>query len=177
MSSYEKYDYASLFKGLVALYNPSTIVEFGILDGYSLSAFRDAAPVGCEIKAFDIFDEFPYNHAKFEDLRIKFGNIVRYGNFYETYKNLKDQSIDLLHIDIANDGDVYEFFFRSYARKLTPNGLAILEGGSLERDRYDWMLKYNKAPIVPVIDKYRCDFNIFVVPMFPSITLVSHKRT
>ena len=36
------------------------IVEFGILDGYSLGRF---AKFGAEVHAYDIFDEFNGNHA------------------------------------------------------------------------------------------------------------------
>ena len=43
----------------------------------------------------------------------------------------------------------------------------ILEGGSEERDNINWMIKYNKTKIQPIIKKN----NIKVIGSFPSITL------
>ena len=90
---------------------------------------------------------------------------IEYGDFYKLHDTLKE--IDILHIDIANNGDVYEFAINNYLPKLSKNGVIILEGGSEERDNVEWMIKYNKPKIQPIVKKY----NMKVIGTFPSITL------
>ena len=44
----------------------------------------------------------------------------------------------------------------------------IMEGGSEQRDNVEWMIKYNKPQIQPVIKKY----GLNVIGTFPSITII-----
>jgi predicted O-methyltransferase YrrM len=179
-SSYLTNHYGDLVRSLVRIYDPKKIVEFGILDGFSLRCILSAVHVaGDETKrdilAYDIFEDFPYHHAKHDTLREEFGEIIQYGDYYKKYEELEDESIDFLHIDIANTGLVYNFFFRTYIHKLSKRGIALLEGGSRARDSHDWMLKFEKPPMAPVLDKYKDIYNIFVLEPFPSVTLVSWR--
>ena len=48
----------------------------------------------------------------------------------------------------------------------------IMEGGSEERDNVEWMIKYNKPKITPVLQKYSNSVKIEVLEDFPSITLI-----
>ena len=48
----------------------------------------------------------------------------------------------------------------------------ILEGGSEERDNVEWMNKYNKPKIQPVLKKYDNDVIITVLNDYPSLTLI-----
>ena len=79
-------------------------------------------------------------------------------------------SIDILHIDIANTGDTYEFAIQNYLPKV--RGVMVLEGGSEERDNIEWMVKYDKPKIQPVLKKYNNDVIITVLEDFPSLTLI-----
>ena len=56
--------------------------------------------------------------------------------------------------------------------KLTKNGVIIMEGGSSERDNIEWMIKYNKPKILPVINKYKSQYDIKTIGNIPSITLI-----
>ena len=49
----------------------------------------------------------------------------------------------------------------------------ILEGGSLSRDSVEWMVKYQKPMIQPVLQKYSNSVRIEVIEDYPSITLIS----
>ena len=52
------------------------------------------------------------------------------------------------------------------------NKVLLLEGGSVERDNVDWMIRYNKKPInsyIKSIDKY---FEIEIINKFPSLTII-----
>ena len=63
-SSYSKpIDYGTLFEGLVTVLRPKTILEIGILDGFSLARFAEASDSETEIRAYDIFEELNGNHA------------------------------------------------------------------------------------------------------------------
>ena len=48
----------------------------------------------------------------------------------------------------------------------------VLECGSEERDNIEWMVKYGKPKIQPVLKKYNNDVIITVLEDFPSLTLI-----
>ena len=176
-SSYNNFlNYGDLLKSIIFLKNPKSILEIGILDGYSLKIFGDNSNKDTKIEAYDIFDDFNGNHGNKEQLIDKFkehNNItIQYGDFYELH-NSKDM-YDIIHIDIANNGDVYEFSIEHYLPKLNTNGLLILEGGSEQRDNVEWMIKYNKSKIQPILEKYNDTLDIKIIGTFPSITLIKN---
>ena len=90
---------------------------------------------------------------------------------YELHKNI-NTPVDMIHIDIANNGDTYEDAIKHYLPKLSPTGIMILEGGSAQRDEVEWMVKYNKPQIYPILQKYSQIYNIKTIGSFPSITLI-----
>lgn len=172
-SSYKNsLDYSDIFKTICFIHNPKQIVEVGILDGYSLKAMAETLPEA-NIRAFDIFEEFNGNGSK-RDIIDKFkdySNVtIDYGDFYKL--SFEDHSIDLLHVDIANNGDVYEFVFENYIKYLKPGGIILLEGGSEERDQVAWMNNYNKPKIHPVLEKYQKQYRMYNLDKFPSLTIV-----
>ena len=57
-SSYKKNNYDKVFQSICFSLNPKRIVEFGILEGYSLDCFIEYAK-DASIEANDLFDEFP----------------------------------------------------------------------------------------------------------------------
>lgn len=176
-SSYSKnsISYEELFKTISWLIKPSKIIEFGILNGYSLKAMVKSNPLTTVIDAYDIFERFNGNAAKREiiDEFKPYSNVtVAEGDFYEQYKYIPDNSVDIIHIDIANDGSVYEFAFQHYIQKLTKNGIILMEGGSEERDQVEWMKKYNKVPITSVLSKYKNIYDIITIQTFPSLTII-----
>lgn len=173
-------DYGTLLSVVTFLNNPKKIVEFGILEGYSLTKFAESSMSNCIIEAYDIFDEFNGHHANKETVFDKFINYpnikIYYGDFYKKFAELENNSIDILHIDIANNGDIYDFVFLNYMSKLTEHGIVILEGGSVERDNVEWMDKYSKPKILPILEKYAVTFEIKTFGTFPSITVVYKKK-
>lgn len=175
ISSYLNRDltYGDLISCVTFLKKPKKIVEFGILDGYSLFNFINNSDEETIIEAYDIFESFNGNSSdreiikKFQDNK----NVrIKYGDFYQKYKDFNNESIDILHIDIANDGNVYEFAVKNYLEKINKNGIIILEGGSEKRDKVNWMEKYNKKSIVSFLNSLNMNFKIF--GEFPSITII-----
>lgn len=174
-------DYGHLIEAVTMSINPKKIVEIGILDGFSLTHFINSTNEAyTNISAYDIFDKFNGNHANESELKERFKSYenveINYGDFYELHKNMANNSIDIIHIDIANNGEVYEYAIQHYLPKLSSSGIMILEGGSKERDEVDWMNKYNKPKIYPIIEKYSKNYNIKSFGNKPSLTLISHTR-
>lgn len=179
-SSYNnKINFGDIISAITFLKKPKTIVECGILEGYSLDKFIWNSDTDTQIHAYDIFDKFNGNHA-IKDKIIKqfnkYDNVnINYGDFYDVYEKYEDKSIDILHIDIANNGDVYEFMFQNYVDKLKDDGIILMEGGSFQRDYIEWMIKYNKPQINPVLNKYSDKFYIKTIGEIPSITIIKKK--
>ena len=96
---------------------------------------------------------------------------IKYGDFYKVINNYPDNSIDILHIDIVNNGNTYEFMFQNCINKITNDGFIIMEGGSEYRDNIQWMIKYKKEKIQPIIKKYKNIYNIKTFGIFPSIII------
>jgi hypothetical protein len=130
----------------------------------------------CKIEAYDLFDDFPYNAAVYKDIAEKFPTVnVEKADFYKSVNKFDDSSIDIMHVDIANNGDTYRFSFENYIDKLSEKGIMLLEGGSEERDNVEWMVKYNKPKIKPVLEEYKDKYDIITIDKFPSMTIVRKK--
>lgn len=171
--------YSHMFQTLVASVNPKRVVEFGILKGYSLQCFADFCADECKIDAYDIFEKFNGNGANKNEICNMFSksNNINIGelDFYIGWKNYMDKSIDILHIDIANNGDVYRFVIDKYLQKISDNGVIILEGGSEERDNVEWMTKYNKPSINDYLTELsvnRKDLIVSTINVYPSMTII-----
>lgn len=176
-SSYKNTElaYDSIFKTILFSLQPKNIIEFGILDGYSLDVLIKHSPNTAKIIAYDIFEQFNGNHANYDNIRAKYAEKIQYGNFYTKFKEIPEDSLDLIHIDIANDGSVYEFAVSNYMSKLNRNGVLILEGGSTTRDEIQWMNRFNKPKIVPVLNRLKDQYTVLIIGNLPSICLIRKK--
>ena len=172
-SSYKENNYDKVFQSICFTLTPQKIVEFGILEGYSLDCFVKHGKDSL-IEANDLFDEFPYNAADYNFVTNKYQknhNVSIYKrDFYKSVDLYDNNSIDILHIDIANNGDTFDFAIQNYLPKV--RGVMIMEGGSEERDNIEWMIKYDKPKIRPILQKYSSSVTIEVLEDFPSITLI-----
>ena len=166
-------NYGDLLESISFTKKPNNILEIGILDGYSITSFLNGYKA-TKIDAYDLSDDFNGNHSNKDYIIDKFKNdnvSINYGDFY----NLKiSKKYDLIHIDIANNGEVYEFAIKNYLPKLNKNGILILEGGSEERDNISWLIKYNKPKIRNVIEKYSSVYKIKTYGNIPSVTIIQY---
>lgn len=171
-SSYKLNNYENEFIKLCKKYNPKSILEIGILDGYSLSSFTKFCSKDVKITAIDLFEDYEFHSNKelfIKNSFKKYENVkILKKNYYSFYKGMKNY--DLIHIDISNDGDILEFAINNYLDKT--NKVMLFEGGSVERDNVEWMLKYKKKPINPVIFKYSKVLKIKTINKFPSLTII-----
>lgn len=178
-SSYIESDikYGDVIELITFMIQPEIIVEFGILEGYSLTHFAKSAP-HAKIFAYDIFEKFNGNCANIsvqEEFRNNSNVTIEEGDFYQKHTQFQNDSIDILHIDIANDGYTYEYAIENYWKCIKKGGCMILEGGSLERDNVYWMKQYHKKPICDIIYNLSSSYKIHTIEKFPSMTIIYKK--
>lgn len=175
-SSYNINKFNTVFEAICKKYEPKSILEVGILEGYSLSAFANSSSKSTKIVAIDLFEKYKFKNSNFELITNKFKenkNItIKHGDFYEYYKN--GNKFDLIHIDISNDANVFKFSLQNYF-PLT-NKVLILEGGSIERDNIEWMTKYNKPKINNYLESIKHKYNFEILEKFPSLTIFYKKN-
>ena len=180
-SSYKDHGYGYFFYALTRVLKPKLCVEIGVLQGFSLftvaSALRDNG--GGMVIGFDLFEDYPYHHENYlavleriKTLRLENWSEANRLDALEVHK--KFRKVDLLHVDISNNGDTYFDIFEQWANKV--NKVMLFEGGSVERDKVEWMIKYKKPPITKALDeiriKYPC-WSITVFNPYPSLTVAT----
>lgn len=148
-SSYAKNNVGETIYNIVRKLKPERVVEFGSLYGYSTiciaQALRDNG-YG-HLFSYDLYEKYEYNSADLDVLRsnINFYDLdewvtLDYGDFFDFCDGTT--SFDLAHIDVSNTGDTVQRLHSAY-----PLSSVIFEGGSVERDQCEWMVKYKSKPI------------------------------
>lgn len=188
-SSYTINNYGSVFRALILAHQPNTVVECGVLDGYSTMCIAHALKFNKEKKgihseffAYDLWDGYNYNHGDYDkvdnmlkknDLDVK---LIRQDAFLASYDH-DDFEVDFLHMDISNDGDVLLETLKEWGSKITTDGIIAFEGGTEERDK-GWIKKYNKKPINPELinnpEVYE-NWDVQIFSLFPGLTLLWKK--
>lgn len=197
-SSYLTNNFGELLENYVKVWQPANAVELGVLDGYSTLHIARAIKWlftwrGYQVPfdAYDLFEEYEFKHGREEEVRqvlseagvADFVNL-RKGNAYGVHVNYPDmqpdavRGIEFMHIDISNTGDVIRDIMELWHPKIGQRGIVCIEGGSAERDRVEWMTKYNKPGIRheietnPIINKY---YFYGTYEKFPSMTVLLKK--
>lgn len=175
-SSYAENGIGRTFASLVFTYKPKTVVEFGVLNGYSTlwfgKAMKELDHRGIVI-GYDLWEKYEHKKGCLAEVaqRIEEAGLehqVRLGeaDIFEWAKN--PEPFDILHVDISNDGDkllrVYEML---KGRPETKGALMVFEGGTEERDNIKWMKKYNRKPIIGCGVPYEV-----IVTYFPGLSMV-----
>lgn len=187
-SSYQINNFGTVFYYHVIAHKPSLCVELGVLDGYStvqvakgLRQNQKDGKCSGHLIAYDLWDEHEYNHGNRQEVlqRLEYEQVTNYvelrqGDAFEAHSDFKNESIDFLHIDISNTGKIFNQIFKIWDPKIKCRGLLLFEGGSLERDRVEWMIKYNKDPIKPAIlnhTEFNRRYHYGIFEKFPSLTI------
>lgn len=188
-SSYKQNALGELFYDMVRDECPEHIVEIGCLEGYSLLHMIKAVEehnYSTRIDVYDLWKSYQYKHNSME---IPKSNITKAGldnsivsfhksDAFEVATDFSNNSVDILHLDISNDGDKLEKIIVQWKDIIKPGGIFIFEGGSKERDNIDWMIKYGKTPIRKFIENSKAlkQFNLKTVEVFPSLTICRRKK-
>jgi len=190
-SSYIENNYGEIFENIAFAFIPHICVELGVLDGYSTlhiakgmkKLARLSNHIG-HIHSYDLWEDYLYKHGSLNEVNNMLRNngvdefvTLHKMDAYKVHNEYEDHTIDLLHVDISNDGKVLEYMLENWDNKLTFGGMMLFEGGSKERDEVEWMKKYNKKPINPVFDTNSIITKYLYATyyVFPSLTLLIKK--
>jgi len=141
--------------------NAKTLVDIGILNGYSTVCLALAAKqTGGTVYAYDLFDDYEYISSNHDTVM---ANLERYNVLDNVVvKNMSfDDWLDInigfnvLHVDISNTGDTILKLNRKFSEMVDSNCRVFFEGGSVERDYADWMVKYEMKKITQTGVSYR----------------------
>lgn len=180
-STYEKNNYGELFYSLVRIYQPTKVVELGTKAGYS--AYHIARGLKANRKGtldcYDLWDSYEFSsvpQSVAEKNLKEFKNIVSFNSGDAVGVDKEYKKIDILHVDISNDGEKLEKIIPVWIDKVRE--LIIIEGGSEEHDKLDWMIKYKKMPIRKWLGEFsrrRKDIEYFTIEPYLSVTLMRKK--
>jgi len=191
-SSYAKNNYGRVFEQIVKSSLARNIVELGVLYGYStihlakgLAYNKTHFGIFGHLNSYDLWESYPYKHTampKTQDIinESNLGDFITLnkGDAFEVYEKYDDESICLLHVDISNTGETIKRIMPLWNSKIRRNGIILFEGGSVERDNVDWMLKYKEPPIRDEINSNKIINEVYSVntyEKFPSLTAL-HKN-
>jgi hypothetical protein len=163
-SSYYKTGIGRVLYDYVKKHRPFKIVEFGVLDGFSIicmgQGLRDIG--GGKIHGYDLWEKYEYGHG--QTRRRTQENINKYdlqtfielkeADFNEWLSSEEIEEIDLLHIDINNDGDLLKKINNTLKLRPRIRCDILFEGGIKERDNCWWMQEYNKPKMLDHSDSY-----------------------
>jgi hypothetical protein len=193
-SSYKTHNFGLLFTQTVLLRMPRKIVDVGILDGYSTvhlatgaKHLKSSLGIDSRVYAYDLFDDYKYKHADFQCVlnTLEKYDLLEYvtvipKDAFEAYKDFEDEEVDLLHLDVSNDGEKINKLLSLWNDKINPiYGIILMEGGSEERDNIEWMLRYNKPSIraeLQTNEIIKNQYNVFIYNQFPSITMLMKSK-
>lgn len=180
-SSYEKNNYGELFYSLVRVYRPRTVVELGTKAGYS--AYYIARGLRANGKGtldcYDLWEKYPFRSVPkslAENNLKEFKNIISFNLHDAVGVDKKYKEADILHIDLSNEGGILEKIIPNWIDKVRQ--FIIIEGGSSERDKIEWMVKFKKMPIKKWLGDFsrsRGDIEYLTIEPFPSATIICKK--
>jgi len=147
----------------VIQYKPEFICDIGVLNGFSTYYLTKAAKiVNAKVFAVDLFEDYEFNKITILDFKQNMKNLNVLNNIeviksdYEIFLNKTEIIFDFIHFDVSNDGEKIINLINSI-----PNKPKILfEGGSIDRDNQDWMIKYNKQKIIETLNENKISFDV-----------------
>jgi len=184
-TSYRENEFGEIFYKIVKSYKPQTIVELGILDGYSTLHLAQGLHFNNSghLYGYDLWDDYEYKHGNMDEVyeMLRDNGVSSYvtlfkGDAFDVHDEWADDTIDFLHVDISNDGRVIREIMELWHPKVS--GIIAFEGGSEERDRVDWMLKYDKEPIADELrtnEIINDNYVYYTYKAFPSMTIMFRR--
>lgn len=187
-SSYQRNNYAEVFRAILAAFRPARCVELGVLDGYSTLAIGLSLESNGQghLNAYDLFDDYPYKHGDIEEVRrymeeYGLSNIVTIEkkDAWTVHELYQPGSVDFLHVDVSNDGETVKKTMELWDPKMVQGGIICFEGGTAERDQEPWMLQYNRPPMKPEIENNEIIRDKYIFGTYlkwPGLTMLLKKR-
>ena len=191
-SSYKENNYGDILKALIIGKRPETCMELGVLDGFStihialgLQFNRTAFGIDGRLYCWDLWNHYEYNHGDMNEVQKRLDEHavtpfvqLMDGDGFEAAHFVQPSSVDFLHVDVSNDGSTLKKVMDFWSHRMKPYGMIAFEGGSVERDRVEWMVKYNKPSILEELKTNKTiqeEFNYTIFTKFPSLTILQKK--
>lgn len=184
-SSYKKNNYGEVFRAIVQAFKPVNCVELGVLNGYStinIAAGLKENGRGT-LNAYDLFEEYPYKHSQYEDVKVLTQHcpmiVLHRGDAFKVYEQYGPGSVDLLHVDLSNTGEIVRRVMEQWDEKMVQGGVILFEGGTVERDLEEWMVKYSAPSIKKEIETNLIINSRYVYGAYlkwPGLTMLLKKR-
>lgn len=191
-SSYAKNNFGPIFKNTIISFKPHVCVELGVLNGYS--TFWTAFGLKHNhlihfhrghLHCYDLWEDYAFSHGDKKEVenlleknKVSEYVTLNHGNAFDIHSKWGNKSLGFLHVDISNDGETVKQIMENWHPKLSMGGLILFEGGSEERDKIEWMKKYNKKSIRKEINENKI-INLFyqygTYNKFPSLTIMVKK--
>jgi len=184
-TSYKENEYGEIFYKLITTYKPETVVELGVLDGYSTLHIAKGLQTNDNghLWGYDLWEDYGYKHGDMDEVydMLREEKVSSYvtlfkGDAFDVHDEWADNEIDFLHVDISNDGKVVREIMALWHKKVS--GIIVFEGGSVERDNVEWMGKYDKESIVEElrVNKLINDYyTYYTYNDFPSMTIMFRR--
>lgn len=161
-SSYEQNNYGDLFYSLIRLYQPEKVVELGTKAGYS--AYHIAKGLKANghgtLNCYDLWEDFLESYgfdtipkSVAEKNLEEFKEIITLKLADAFGIDKKYQQVDILHVDIENNGEILEKVIPAWIDKVRQ--IIIIEGGSRERDQADIPSDYKKMPVTDWLKDFK----------------------
>ena len=134
---------------------------------------------GGKITGYDLFEKYPYKSCPMQTTSDNISlcgldGVVSIGK-YDVWE-VEAHPIDMLHVDLSNDGDTYRAIFEKWGPYVSK--AILLEGGSLERDMESWMVRYNRPKIQPAIEEIKIKYPSWAISTmkpWPSLTIAVRR--
>lgn len=191
-SSYAENNFGPIFRNTVISFIPHTCVELGVLHGFSSlwmgygfkhnELYRNH--IG-HLNSYDLWEDYPYNHGNKEEVEklLKDQEVDKYVTLFhkdakEVHLLYGEKSVDILHVDISNTGEIFDFMVEKWHPILTMSGIILFEGGSVERDNISWMVDNKCLSIKEAIESNEIINSFYqygTYNKFPSLTVLIKK--
>jgi predicted O-methyltransferase YrrM len=191
-SSYIKNNYGAVLISLIIGKKPEMCIELGVLDGYSTAHIatglrfnKESFNIDGKLWCWDLWDIYKYNHGNQDEVQemidkkglTSFVKLSQ-ANAFDVCHFIALNSVDFLHVDISNDGDILRTIIKAWHHRIKPYGLIVFEGGNKKRDNIKWMKKYNRSSIREELKSNEIikeRFHYYTFDAFPSMTIIQKK--
>lgn len=174
--------YGFFFYGLVRGLKPDRCVELGTYAGFSAYWISLALKHNAfgQLDCYDLWGKYPYNHVEMEVAQKNLEGLpvnLHQEDASLVYAHYKPLMVDLLMVDLSNDGFTYRKILDDWYSKLSPGAIVLMEGGTEERDKVSWMIEYKKEPIKKVLkdDLITERYNFITLTPFPGLTIFTKR--
>lgn len=184
-SSYKENNFGEVFDAIVRAFQPKTIVELGVLNGYSTFFMAKALARNGRgtLRAYDLFEDYPYKHGSFQEVSERFKDFefceIIKKDAFTVHEEYSAGPVDLLHVDLSNTGETVDFIMEHWDEKIVYGGIILFEGGTVDRDQVDWMTQYNKRSLKAAFENnsvIREKYIFGTYLKFPGLTMLLKKR-